>query len=242
MTNYYQVILYLSILVVSAILIRDGYLKNFRHINKKIISMLNITHVLLLLILTVFFIFLIDKPLLQGLQKLDRPYVKTVFYFFNELGDGHNLFPLLFIFLLAAHLFKLHNLKHILAVSLLAALLGGLFGSLLKYIFLRSRPYVLNNPVDFFNWQKTYFNGNILAPHYQSFPSGHTINIFAVFTPFLLAIRKKIWTILLILPVLTALARIYYNKHWFSDVFAGALCSIYISSLIYYSSRRLIKN
>lgn len=58
----------------------------------------------------------------------------------------------------------------------------------------------------------------------SSFPSGHTTSAFAIVTPWVLYYRDRsplVWG-LFALPVGTAMARMERDKHWISDVVAGA--------------------
>ena len=58
---------------------------------------------------------------------------------------------------------------------------------------------------------------------YQSFPSGHTAFAFAIFGSYAKFYNKGITPYLLYsVPVLTGFSRIYKNKHYLSDVVAGA--------------------
>lgn len=70
-----------------------------------------------------------------------------------------------------------------------------------------------------------------------SFPSGHTASAFTASTLLYkeYGYRKK-WTIILIyLPALvTGFTRILNNRHWFSDVLAGALIGFTCVLIIYY--------
>jgi len=81
----------------------------------------------------------------------------------------------------------------------------------LKYTFGRSRPYTGAGPRHF-----SPFPPNRHA--LKSLPSGHASVAFAFFTPF--AEQYSRWIYLL--PASTALARVYKDKHWASDVVLGA--------------------
>ncbi|SMO91677.1 PAP2 superfamily protein [Gracilimonas mengyeensis] len=82
-----------------------------------------------------------------------------------------------------------------------------------KFIASRARPYEKEGVRDF-----DFFETN-----HTSFPSGHTASAFAYLTPWVVYYPGPLTYSLYIIPVGTALARISYGKHWFTDVGAGAL-------------------
>ncbi len=86
----------------------------------------------------------------------------------------------------------------------------------LRYLFGRHRPFVSSGNQYEFSW----FNS---AGDTQSFPSGHTVVAFATST--ILAEKIDTWWARVVcygFAALTAYARLYNDKHWFSDVFFGA--------------------
>ena len=74
---------------------------------------------------------------------------------------------------------------------------------------------------------------------YNSFPSGHSISAFAVFS--LLAMlddRKSRSWLWILLAVLTAYSRVYLFQHFVEDVFAGALIGVTSSVAVYLALQR----
>ncbi|HET6228554.1 MAG TPA: phosphatase PAP2 family protein [Longimicrobiaceae bacterium] len=108
--------------------------------------------------------------------------------------------------------------------SVEAVVVNGIVTNAGKVVAGRARPYKdVNNPHDF-----KLFRG-WRNPDYQSFPSGHTSSAFAmaaaltaeagVYHP------KQRWIVggvTYTLASLTGISRMYNNKHWASDVVAGA--------------------
>jgi len=107
-----------------------------------------------------------------------------------------------------------------------SVLLNGLITTVLKTSIGRARPYVEsgNSRFEYFSYEDDSF---------MSLPSGHTSMVFAMAT--ILSYRSKSS----ILPIIyyaiagsTGMARIYFDKHWFSDVIAGAMVGTASSLLI----------
>ena len=97
-----------------------------------------------------------------------------------------------------------------------ALILGEVFGNLiLKNIFARPRPYVVNA------------DANVIIKKLSSysFPSGHarcaTESAVAIF-----ANNKKWGTVAIVLAVLTAFSRMYLYMHYPTDVLAGAVLGV----------------
>ena len=106
-----------------------------------------------------------------------------------------------------------------------SVLYSGLAVSLLKYTVGRSRPYTDEGPVTMFTY--SFQEANV------SFPSGHTATAFAISTVLANRIDNPIATVALYgLAGFTGYQRIYDNKHWFSDVFVGAVIGYFIGRSI----------
>ncbi len=88
-------------------------------------------------------------------------------------------------------------------------------GTLLKYSVGRARPYTEDG--------KRRFTPFKFKSARTSFPSGHTTSVFAVASVFARRYESPaVGIAAYTLAASTALQRIYADKHWASDVFAGA--------------------
>lgn len=69
----------------------------------------------------------------------------------------------------------------------------------------------------------------------NSFPSGHTMSAFALYTFLALCVpRKKINSVILLaLPVMVGISRIYLIKHFLKDVLLGALVGVILGVILY---------
>jgi len=101
----------------------------------------------------------------------------------------------------------------------------------LKYVVGRDRPY-LGHGSQNLHW----FGGHGAA---QSFPSGHTTADFA-FSSSLAARIHRPWAYPLLygLASLTAVQRVYTDKHWTSDVLFGALIGAVVGNAVGSGERR----
>ncbi|MDC7220797.1 MAG: phosphatase PAP2 family protein [Spirochaetales bacterium] len=80
-----------------------------------------------------------------------------------------------------------------------------------KQVAGRTRPNSTDDNRDF-----SFFSGE------ESFPSGHTSGAFAVMSPWFFYYPRWYTALLFAAPIATGIARIGQDKHWTSDVLAGA--------------------
>lgn len=95
--------------------------------------------------------------------------------------------------------------------------------AILKTVIGEARPYI-TLPEGSFYWLNSYENS--IKSAYKSFPSGHTGNmaIFAfTISSLFFANKKFLQFLMLLLLIVTGLARIYTGWHWPLDVIASGL-------------------
>ncbi len=102
------------------------------------------------------------------------------------------------------------------AAMVLACALAGVTNRAIKIATGRARPTVTEDA----GWHGPRFGSK-----YNSFPSGHTAATTAFFGTLVFA-RRRIGLVLLPIPVLIALSRLYLNAHHLSDVVGGALLGV----------------
>jgi membrane-associated phospholipid phosphatase len=93
---------------------------------------------------------------------------------------------------------------------------------LTKFAVGRSRPDAGNGPHDF-----NPFSGA------TSFPSGHTSSIFAIVMPWVFYYPGPVTYSLVAVASVTAVARIQRQRHWLTDVLAGAAISTAMSHYLF---------
>ena len=122
--------------------------------------------------------------------------------------------------------------------ALMILLAGGVIAPIsvvVKHFIGIPRP---NTFLDTYNYQEfvTKVPGVILLGGYNSFPSGHTIIAFTMFSLVTLMFYKKYplfgllaaWT-----AILVGISRIFLVQHFLTDVVAGALFGLMISGVIW---------
>ncbi len=120
-----------------------------------------------------------------------------------------------------------------------AVLVGSLLTTSLKLAFGRARPQVAGRSTD---WQ---FGRGWRGSAYQAFPSGHTTAAFAAAGAWILDAdaTNSTRTGLIAASALTfattaALARMHLDKHWLTDVLAGAAVGTVSAFLVQATHRR----
>lgn len=159
-------------------------------------------------------------------QYVGNPILNNFFYYITYLGDGR-----LVAFILAFIL--LYNVR--LGVSATLSFLSStLLANLLKYTVFDD----VNRPYFFYQYYPDpaqtirYVDGVDLHIH-NSFPSGHSTQVFAIFLCLVFASNKQSWKFLwLSLAVLASFSRVYLSQHWLTDITAGSLIG-FIFSLIF---------
>ena len=191
---------------------KNGYFKKWFSSVGKISWKFYAKRFVLILILTAF-TFLGDSPVRFWLAK-ETPFLNRLTEFGSLLGKGTNCWTFLAAVYLLSYVIPYLKRKIIFgameASFLTAALVTGL-----KFVFLRARPVTEIGPFSFFNWKGLIHDDSA----FQSFPSGDVAVVAgAAFFLFLTVRRPPLvrW-LFLFLPILTAVARIYLDRHWLSD-------------------------
>jgi len=117
---------------------------------------------------------------------------------------------------------------------LLAMLLTGVVGTVIKRSVPRARPSVQT---------EARWGGPRFSSKYHSFPSGHTGASTAFFAVLLIA-RRRIGLACLPIPILIGFSRMYIGAHYLSDVVCaavlGAVCALIVSGVIFHRPSREI--
>ncbi len=111
-------------------------------------------------------------------------------------------------------------------LSVVAGCLGVLY--LTKFVFGRARPNLEEGAYSF------HFFGNIVRGQ-DSFPSGHTTNVFLVVALMFVYFKRPGW-VFLPLAILVAMGRIIQERHFPSDVLGGialAFISVWVAYRVF---------
>ncbi|MBN3035488.1 MAG: phosphatase PAP2 family protein [Bacteroidales bacterium] len=169
-----------------------------------------------------------DKEILDFFERNRTPDTENISRYFAEpFGSGLYTLPLLGILYGAGTARKEPRMKVAALTGLKAFLFSGGVAWVGKQIFQRQRPGQ-GDPADPWIWIGP------LPPSspYDAFPSGHAASAWGVATVISRAWPEKKWVTLAScgVAILTSLSRIHDQKHWASDVFAGAVLGAYIGS------------
>ncbi len=152
-------------------------------------------------------------------------------YLFDPIGMGLYTLPLLGSMYLYGNITDKNKPKTVALLGLKSFIISGVLGQIIKQVSHRHRPYQ-DCPPDHRNW-----DGPVSDIKYTSFPSGHTISAFSIATILAEAYRDKKWipVVSYSLATLAGLSRINDNKHWATDVFAGAVIGHFVGRFVYRS-------
>lgn len=154
----------------------------------------------------------------------------------EPFGSGLYSFPTLALFYAQGMVFKNPRSQKVALLGAKAYILSGIFVQFPKLLINRHRPFH-DTPS-----QYNIFEGPSLSL-YKAFPSGHSTSVFAIASVIASEYRSTIWVPIVSYTVasLSALSRIYDNKHWASDVFMGAAFGWAIGKLVYNSNHWKVK-
>lgn len=156
----------------------------------------------------------IDGPLLARIQSFENPAKETLANLGRFFGRSHGTWTLLAFIFLAGYISRKPFLQRMAFFALLSSCVTGLIGHILKFIFLRARPYKDLGPYKFFDLHGFIDHSRA----FQSFPSGDVAVAAGAAGYLFMRIQNPILKItVLILPFLTALSRVDLNRHWPSD-------------------------
>ncbi|WP_158232277.1 phosphatase PAP2 family protein [Sporosarcina sp. P1] len=172
-----------------------------------------------------------DEPIIDFVQSAEAPGLTSIMKFFTTIGSTTSV-TLLGILTLGVLLWKKYRAQ---AVLFTIVLIGtGILNQVLKLIFKRARPD---------------FNRLIDIGGY-SFPSGHTMMAFSLYTVLAYIIWRNLKTtgsrisiviVAIFMIVMIAVSRIYLGVHFPSDIVGGILASsvwLFTSIAIYQRFQR----
>lgn len=114
--------------------------------------------------------------------------------------------------------------------------------SMIKNLFSRIRPYVVNDSIDCLKVVEPGYDIYDMNKQGYSFPSGHATNVSSiVFTIYNSLKRKKILSIGLIVIILVSISRFALGVHYPSDVIVGSLFGCLIVYLLAYLDKKIDK-
>ncbi|MBI9064830.1 MAG: phosphatase PAP2 family protein, partial [Marinilabiliaceae bacterium] len=151
----------------------------------------------------------LDKPMQNWMVDHQSTFGSDIADVVSVFGEKKIIIPALGVTLGVSYLIKDEKLKRASWNAVKAVAVTALATEGIKVAAGRARPFVDEGPHFYQPFSKT--------DRYMSLPSGHTSLAFAVFTPYAETYSRWIY----VLPASVGFARMYNNKHWFSDVVLG---------------------
>lgn len=149
------------------------------------------------------------------------------FFYFTKMGEE-------LVFVAALLFFLFYKFRY--AVFLFALAFLVTFTSFItKMIFAHDRPFLYFRKVGLFD-QINVVDGVILNGGTNSFPSGHTMAAFALYTFLALSLSAKrgLAVLLFFSALLVGISRIYLVQHFLEDVYLGAIFGFLLAVLAFY--------
>lgn len=160
-----------------------------------------------------------EAEFLRSLGAFRSPFMDKVMELLSMLGD-HGIFCIC----LGLVLLIFAKTRRTGVQVLLSMALAYIFANLiLKNLVGRVRPY------DAY----TFIEALVKKPHDSSFPSGHSVNVFAAATAIFLE-HKKTGIVALVIATLVAFSRLYNCVHYPTDVLAGLVIGIIFAVMVHY--------
>lgn len=177
---------------------------------------------------------ILDNDIQSYVQKNKDNKFADLLYYSQKMGEGEYIIGVSGILLLIGWGSKNYRLIRLGIYSLEGFLISGIIVTTTKFIIGRARPYMSKGTF--------YFKPFEFSTGYKSFYSGHTTVAFT-FASTIAHFTKELYLSIILYTgaALTGIARIYYNKHWSSDVFVGAITGILIGKYIIESNEPDIK-
>jgi undecaprenyl-diphosphatase len=163
----------------------------------------------------------IDARVAGSAMLLKHPALDAVVGVLNPIGSGVILLVACAALGLLCRWLRLARLHDAAWLGALAFVTAGLLEFSLKHLVGRARPDAALSTLS--------LNGPSFAPDVDSFPSGHATSVFAVATA-LASFYPRLAGPLYGLAAAIALGRIYLERHYLSDVLAGAFIGIAVAT------------
>ncbi len=154
--------------------------------------------------------FILDELVKDGMTHNQNGFLDGFTDISNEFGEKKYLAPATLATWAIAEAIDDERLSTTAMNSAKALICGAILTESTKFIAGRSRPDMNRGSLHF-----DAFNGR--GNDVKSFPSGHAFVAWSVFTPFAEEYSKWFYVI----PAGVSFARMYRNRHWFSDVVLG---------------------
>ncbi|MCU4164464.1 phosphatase PAP2 family protein [Carboxylicivirga caseinilyticus] len=153
--------------------------------------------------------FAIDEPIQRYLQNNQNDFADGIAEGANFFGEKLLILPAVGLSWGAGYVLKNDKLRYTSWNAIKSIAVTALSTEMIKISVGRARPFVNEGSFAYSPFSN--------EDQFKSLPSGHVSLAFAAFTPFAESYSRWLYVI----PASVAYARMYKNKHWFSDVVLG---------------------
>ncbi len=166
------------------------------------------------------FLFLIDPFIRSWFSGVHNNFSDTFFYIGHFYGQSYLTFFVILFLYSSGLLLKNERFRKTGWIFFEAYAVSGIIVTVLKSIFGRWRPYTEHGNLSFIMF-------NFSSNDHLSLPSGDVAVAFAFSAVMASFVDNKVWKVFcFLLAGLTALARIYHDQHWLTDVILSAVISV----------------
>ncbi|CAM1344669.1 phosphatase PAP2 family protein [Tenacibaculum amylolyticum] len=152
------------------------------------------------------------------INKFHFSFLDSFFKYTTFLGDGVMFGVLTLIFL-----FVKRKMALVFAIS-------GILTLLITYIFKKIIFSGMPRPAAALGEESLHLVEGVKMAFWNTFPSGHTITAFAIFTILCLYFKKCVSQYLWIgLALIAGISRVYLSQHFWGDIFVGSILGILIA-------------
>lgn len=154
------------------------------------------------------------------------PFWNTFFSYGTQLGEEWTYIGFVVVFLFI-------RFRYALLVPI-TGIVVTIISFLSKRFFLHPRPFSYYKTLGTLE-EINVVEGVYLVKGFSSFPSGHTMSAFAIFTlvALLLKNKKSLALFLFTLAIIVGLSRIYLVQHFLKDVYLGGIMGVLIALFIF---------
>lgn len=176
-----------------------------------------------------------DEPLQQFSQKIRNQTTNSLTTYLEPMGRSRYLMPAAGVVYLGGLALRNKNLQRTGILAATSLTLNNFVTGKLKDEFQRHRPDV--------SLENDAFDGGEGGRHHASMPSSHTSTAFAFATSVATIYKRHKWVPPLAYgtATLVGLSRIHDNKHWATDVLAGAAVGFLSTKAAYLLMRQTEK-
>ncbi|MEO6070400.1 MAG: phosphatase PAP2 family protein [Chitinophagaceae bacterium] len=169
-----------------------------------------------------------DRPVKHMMERNQKPVFKNITDVFEPIGNRYG--PLLITGMyLTGVITGNRRIEHASLSITRSLLISTAIYTATKSVIKRQRPVRTDNQYDF----RLPFTKSTKT--YTSFPSGHSNTVFSIATACALEFKETKWVpyVAYTIASLTAISRVYQNRHWTSDILIGASLGHFITKKVY---------